>query len=323
MITSFEKKIKSSAVPVLNAATIDTLQVNVGKLCNQICKHCHVDAGPKRTEVMTHETAEQIIQVLKANPSLRTLDITGGAPEMCPEFEFLADEAFKLGRHVIDRCNLTIFYESGKSHLPEFLKARHIEVVASLPCYLEENVDSQRGKGVYQKSVDALLWLNTLGYGQAGSGFILNLVYNPVGAYLPPAQDELEADYKRELQQRFGIVFNRLLTITNMPISRFKSWLDVSGNLEQYMAKLEAAFNPATVPNLMCRSLVSVSWEGYLYDCDFNQMLDMRVNHGLPHHIKDFDVHVLSKRRIATGNHCYGCTAGAGSSCGGVVVPNV
>ncbi len=305
MITPFEEKIKGSPLPILEAATIDTLQVNVGKLCNQICKHCHVDAGPRRTEIMAHETAALVMDVLKRYPGIKMLDITGGAPELCPEFEFLADEATKLGRHVIDRCNLTVFYERGKSHLPEFLKARRIEVVASFPCYLEENVDSQRGQGVYQKSVEALLWLNRLGYGQEGSGLTLNLVYNPVGAYLPPPQGALEGDYKRELKDRFGIVFNQLFTITNMPISRFKAWLEVSGNLERYMQKLESAFNPATVPNVMCRSLISVSWEGYLFDCDFNQMLDMRVNRGLPNHIRDFDAHVLSKRLIATRNHCY------------------
>lgn len=323
MITPFEEKIKGSPLPVLEAVTIDTLQVNVGKLCNQICKHCHVDAGPKRTEIMTPETAALVAGVLRRHGQIKTLDITGGAPEMCPSFEYLVEEATQLGRHIIDRCNLTVFYEPGKSHLPDFLKDHRVEVVASMPCYLEENVDSQRGRGVFHKSVDALLWLNRLGYGLEGSGLELNLVYNPVGAYLPPPQAQLEADYKRELRERYGIVFNHLYTITNMPISRFKAFLEVSGQYDHYMQKLESAFNPATVPNVMCRSLISVSWDGYLYDCDFNQMLQMRVNHGLPNHIRDFDSHVLSKRRIATRNHCYGCTAGAGSSCGGVVVPNI
>ena len=319
-VTPFEEKIKSTSLPVLESFAIDTLQVNVGKLCNQTCKHCHVDAGPRRKEIMNRETAELVVEVLRRHPEIKNLDITGGAPELCPSFEYLAEEADRLGRHVMDRCNLTVFYEPGKSHLPEFLRDHRVEIIASLPYYLPDQVDRQRGRGVYDKSVEALRWLNRLGYGQEGSELLLNLVYNPVGAYLPPEQTAMEAEFKKELAQRCGIVFNRLYTITNMPISRFKSFLESSGNFESYMEKLEHSFNPATVANVMCRSLISVGWEGTLYDCDFNQMLEMRVHDRYPRHIRDFDAFVLSKRQIVTGNHCYGCTAGAGSSCGGTVV---
>ncbi len=318
-VTPFIEKIKSSPLPVLEAFTIDTLQVNVGKLCNQTCKHCHVDAGPKRTEIMTRETAELVAHTFRKHP-FKNLDITGGAPELNPNFDYLVQEGRNAGLHVMDRCNLTVFYQPGKSYLPEFLKSHRVEVVASLPCYTQENVDKQRGEGVFQKSIEALKWLNRLGYGQEGSGLPLNLIYNPIGAYLPGPQAALEADYKRELLQHFGVVFNRLYTITNMPINRFKAFLDASGNYGAYMEKLEESFNPATVAHVMCRSLISVGWDGTLYDCDFNQMLDMPVNHGLPNHIRDFDAYLLSKRRIVTGDHCYGCTAGAGSSCGGAVV---
>lgn len=318
-ITPFHEKIKSSALPVLDALQVDTLQVNVGKLCNQTCKHCHVDAGPKRTEIMTQETAQWVITALAKHPDIQTLDITGGAPEMCPEFDNLVREAKRMNRHVIDRCNLTIFDEPGKDYLPEFLRDHRVNVVASLPCYTKDNVEKQRGQGVFDKSIAALRRLNQLGYGQAGSGLALDLVYNPVGAYLPGSQEGLEADYKRELHDHFGIAFNRLLTITNMPISRFKAFLEVTGQYAAYMEKLETHFNPATVPLVMCRTLVSVGWDGFLYDCDFNQMLDMRLNHGGPAHIRDFDARLLAQRRVKTGDHCYGCTAGAGSSCSGAV----
>lgn len=319
-ITPFSQKIQGTSLPVLEAAKIDTLQVNVGKLCNQICKHCHVDAGPKRMEIMTHETAEWIVKALRAHPEIKTLDITGGAPEMCPEFDFLVREATALGRQVIDRCNLTIFYEPAKDYLPEFLRDHRVKIVASLPCYSKENLEKQRGQGVFDKSIAALQWLNRLGYGKADSGLELDLVYNPLGPSLPPSQADLEADYKSELREHFGIEFNRLFTITNMPISRFRAFLDVTGQYEAYMQKLETHFNPATVPLVMCRTMVSVGWEGSLYDCDFNQMLNMRLNHGGPAHIRDFDAHLLSKRRVMIGDHCYGCTAGAGSSCSGAVM---
>lgn len=319
-VTPFNQKIQKTSLPVLEALKIDTLQVNVGKLCNQICKHCHVDAGPKRTEIMTHETAEWIVTALRNHPEIKTLDITGGAPEMCPEFDFLVREATLMDRQVIDRCNLTIFYEPGKEYLPEFLRDHRVKVVASLPCYSKENLEKQRGQGVFDKSIAALQWLNRIGYGKTDPGLELDLVYNPVGASLPPSQTDLEADYKSELREHFGIEFNRLFTITNMPISRFRAFLEVSGQYEAYMQKLETHFNPATVPQVMCRTMVSVGWEGSLYDCDFNQMLNMRLNHGGPAHIRDFDAHFLSRRRVMIGDHCYGCTAGAGSSCSGAVM---
>jgi len=319
-VTPFNQKIKGTSLPVLEALQVDTLQVNVGKLCNQICKHCHVDAGPKRTEIMTHQTAERIVEALRHHPEIKTLDITGGAPELCPEFDFMVREAAAMERQVIDRCNLTIFYEPGKDCLPEFLREHHVKVVASLPCYSKDNVEKQRGQGVFDKSISALQRLNRLGYGTTDSGLELDLVYNPIGASLPPSQADLEADYKSELRERFGIEFNRLFTITNMPISRFRAFLDVTGQYEAYMQRLETHFNPATIPMLMCRTMVSVGWEGSLYDCDFNQMLNMRLNHGGPAHIRDFDAHLLAQRRVMIGNHCYGCTAGAGSSCSGAVM---
>lgn len=319
-ITPFSQKIQGTSLPVLEAARIDTFQVNVGKLCNQICKHCHVDAGPKRTEIMTHDTAQLIIEALRKHPEIETLDITGGAPEMCPEFDFLVREATALGRRVIDRCNLTIFFEPGKDYLPEFLRAYRVKVVASLPCYSKDNVEKQRGEGVFDKSIAALQWLNRLGYGEADSGLELDLVYNPLGPSLPPSQAELEADYKSELREHFNIEFNRLFTITNMPISRFLADLLESGRFESYLQKLVTAFNPSTIDGLMCRSTLSVDWRGFLYDCDFNQMLELPLETSAPQHISDFDFGALRRRRIATGRHCFGCTAGAGSSCQGEVV---
>lgn len=320
MLPSFDQTLAAHGHDVLEALCLDTLQINVGKLCNQTCTHCHVDAGPSRTEIMTRETMDDLLDVIRRYPELRTIDITGGAPEMNPHFEYLVEQCRGLGRQVIDRCNLTVFFVRGKEHLPEFLRDHQVEVVASLPCYLEENVDAQRGKGVYARSIEALTRLNGLGYGVEGTGLILNLVYNPVGPKLPPAQAELEADYKDELAKRFGIRFNRLYTITNMPINRFLEDLLHSGQYEAYMETLVAGFNPASVDGLMCRNLISVNWDGRLSDCDFNQMLELPVHQGLPRTIKDFDLAALERRRIVTGEHCYGCTAGAGSSCGGAVV---
>ncbi|HUY12475.1 MAG TPA: arsenosugar biosynthesis radical SAM (seleno)protein ArsS [Terriglobia bacterium] len=317
-MNAFDAKLTEAGLSPLRAAAIDTLQVNVGKLCNQTCRHCHVDAGPTRKEIMTRETAELVAGILKRHDILN-VDITGGAPELNPNFEFLVTEARALGRHVIDRCNLTVFSVEGKDYLPEFLRAHQVEITASLPCYLESNVEAQRGKGVYAKSVAALQWLNRLGYGLPETGLALNLVYNPVGPALPPDQVKLEADYKRELGSRFGIVFNRLYTITNMPISRFLTDLVRHGNYDGYMELLAQEFNPHTVESLMCRNLVSVGWDGTLYDCDFNQMLNMPVNHGTPAHLKDFDAFLLARREIRTGLHCFGCTAGSGSSCGGTI----
>jgi len=317
-MVSFQDKLVQIGQWPLRAAGVETLQVNVGKLCNQTCRHCHVDAGPTRTEIMTRETAELVVGVLKRH-SISSIDITGGAPEINPNFEYLVREARALGRHVIDRCNLTVFFVEGKQHLPTFLHDQQVEVTASLPCYTEENVDKQRGKGVYTRSIEALRLLNQHGYGQPDTILKLNLVYNPLGPYLPGPQVSLEEAYRQHLRDEHGVVFNHLYTLTNMPISRFLTALNRSGNFETYMALLEEKFNAETIDGLMCRSLVSVGWDGTLYDCDFNQMLDLRVNHGLPNHIRNFDAYLLGRREIRTGQHCYGCTAGSGSSCMGAL----
>ncbi|HSB18313.1 MAG TPA: arsenosugar biosynthesis radical SAM (seleno)protein ArsS [Bryobacteraceae bacterium] len=312
----FEQSLAESGLLPLTATGITVLQINVGKLCNQTCRHCHVDAGPDRRETMARETAEHCIRVL-AQTDIPTLDITGGAPELNANFRWIVERAKTLGRHVLDRCNLTILTVPSEADLAGFLAAREVEIIASLPYYLEDETDRQRGEGVFAKSIEALRSLNALGYGQEGSGLRLNLVYNPVGAFLPPAQAAIEADFRRELLRRHGIVFNSLYTITNMPISRFLEFLLRTGNYDRYMEKLVSAYNPAAAAGVMCRSMLSVGWDGTLYDCDFNQMLELRVDHGAPAHIRDFDPGALARRRIVTGQHCYGCTAGAGSSCGG------
>ncbi len=314
----FEEKLVQIGSPPLQATGVETLQVNVGKRCNQTCRHCHVDAGPTRTEIMTRETAELVVAVLRKH-DIPNVDITGGAPELNPNFEYLVRESRALGRRVIDRSNLTVFFVEGQGHTPEFLRDQQVEITASMPCYLESNVDAQRGKGVYSKSIEALQWLNRLGYGQPGTGLILNLVYNPQGPSLPPPQAQLESDYRRELGARFGIVFNHLYTIANMPISRFLTDLQRHGNLIKYMDLLVEKFNPQTVGGVMCRTLISVGWDGTLYDCDFNQMLEMPINHGFPRHIRNFDSYLLARREIRTGVHCFGCTAGSGSSCVGAL----
>jgi radical SAM/Cys-rich protein len=315
---SFEEKLAEHDLD-LRGARVETLQVNVGKLCNQACKHCHVDAGPARTEIMPPEVAEKCVAVL-ARFGIPTLDITGGAPELNPSFRRLVTAARGVGARVLVRHNLTVMFEPGQEDLPGFFRDHEVEVISSLPCYLESNTDKQRGRGVFEKSIEALGRLNAVGYGVDGSGLALNLVYNPVGIHLPPPQAALEADYKRELGERFGVSFNRLFTITNMPISRFLDQLRRSGREEHYMRTLVQAFNPAAVAGLMCRSLVSVDWTGRLYDCDFNQMLDLGVAPGLARTIEDFAPSDFEGRRIVTGLHCFGCTAGAGSSCGGAVV---
>jgi len=315
----FRETLQTHHLPLLQATGVEVLQINVGKLCNQTCTHCHVDAGPDRRESMSRETAEAIIDVL-ARHDIPTLDITGGAPEMNPHFRWLVEQASRLGRRVIDRCNLTILMANGYKDLPEFLAEHHVEVVASLPCYLEENCASQRGDGVFKRSIDALRRLNSLGYGSANSERLLTLVYNPVGPSLPPAQASLEATYREELQARYGIVFSQLHTITNLPISRYLDDLLESKQFEAYMQKLTDSFNPLTVPGVMCRTMVSVDWQGYLFDCDFNQMLDLGLPETMPQHIRDFDIEVLRRREITTGRHCFGCTAGSGSSCQGAVV---
>ncbi|WP_199320700.1 arsenosugar biosynthesis radical SAM (seleno)protein ArsS [Leptolyngbya sp. FACHB-261] len=300
----------------LRRASLSTLQVNLGKRCNMACSHCHVEAGPKRTESMDCSTAEGIIEFLAAHPKIGTLDITGGAPELNPHFRYLVQAGRELGRHVIDRCNLTILLEPGHEDLAEFLRDYQVEVVASLPCYLEDNVDKQRGNGVFQNSIRALQQLNGLGYGSPDTGLTLNLVYNPVGAHLPPPQAKLEADYQRELAARYGIVFNQLFTITNIPIKRYAHFLEITGQSEAYMTLLRQAFNLSTVEGLMCRHQISVDWLGNVYDCDFNQMLELGVP-GEGRKLWELGEQDLLGRGIATGEHCYGCTAGAGSSCGG------
>lgn len=315
-INAFEDALAAHGHDEFRAAELTTLQVNVGKVCNQACKHCHVDAGPNRTESMNRETVEQVIAAVRRF-RIATVDITGGAPELNPHFDYLASQSRAAGAQVMVRHNLTVQFVEGKAHLPEFFRAHQVEVVASLPYFLAQQTDAQRGMGVFDKSVTALRRLNETGYGMADSGLLLNLVYNPVGAFLPPNQASIESDFKRELLTRYGVAFNRLYTITNMPISRFLDYLRRSGNYERYMQKLVTAFNPATVEGLMCRTLISVSWDGRLYDCDFNQMIDLPLVGGLPQRIEAFDLTALIGRRINTANHCYGCTAGAGSSCGG------
>ena len=317
---NFDNTLSQHGITPIAAKEVSTLQVNVGKLCNQTCHHCHVDAGPQRTEIMTRDTMDHILHVLQQHPQITTVDITGGAPEMNPHFEYLVTQCRNLGRHVMDRCNLTVFFMKDKEHLPQFLADHRVEVLASLPCYLGENVDQQRGKGVFHRSVEALIQLNALGYGIEESGLLLNLVYNPLGPNLPPDQQGLEREYKEELGKRYGISFNRLYTITNMPISRFLKDLQEHGQHEAYMELLLNNFNPHSVDGLMCRSLISVGWEGQLYDCDFNQMLDLPVDVSQNPHIRNFNFSALANRSIVTGRHCFGCTAGSGSSCGGTVV---
>jgi radical SAM/Cys-rich protein len=299
----------------LTAQTIDTLQVNVGKLCNQACKHCHVDASPIRTEIMERKTIDACLKVLREN-DIKTLDITGGAPEMIPDFRYFVLEAKKLGVHIINRHNLTVMFEENQTDLPEFFAENEVEVISSLPYFLAEKTDAQRGTGVFDKSILALKKLNNIGYGSE-ENLVLNLVYNPVGAFLPPEQSAIEIDFKRELKSRYDIVFNNLYAITNMPIARYLDWLRRSKNEESYMQKLVNAFNFSTVDGLMCRNLISVDWLGNLFDCDFNQMLDLQVES--KNTIFDFDFELLKNRQIVTENHCFGCTAGSGSSCGGTV----
>ncbi|MDQ3491018.1 MAG: arsenosugar biosynthesis radical SAM protein ArsS [Acidobacteriota bacterium] len=311
---SFQEKLG----PVeLRSLAIETLQVNVGKLCNQSCKHCHVDASPTRTEIMPREVVDACLQALHEF-NIPTLDITGGAPELIPDFRYFVTEARAIRANVIVRHNLTVMHEEGQEELPQFFAENRVEVVSSLPYFNAAKTDSQRGTGVFDKSIEALRRLNDVGFGLE-SGLTLNLVYNPVGAFLPPDQASIEGDFKRELMARYGISFNSLFTITNMPIARFLDWLRRSGNETHYMSKLVNAFNPATVDGLMCRNLISVDWTGRLSDCDFNQMLDMPLADGLPQTIFDFKLERLSERRIVTADHCFGCTAGAGSSCGGAV----
>jgi radical SAM/Cys-rich protein len=304
---AFKQALGESGLWPLRATAIEVLQVNVGKLCNQTCRHCHVDAGPERREVMSRATMQACLAALR-QCGIPVVDITGGAPEMNPHFRWFVEQVRGLGRHVIDRSNLTILRAPGYDDLPKFLAENQVEIV-----------DAQRGDGVFDKSIDVLRRLNALGYGLPESGLVLTLVYNPVGPSLPPAQQTLEEAYRRELRSRYAVEFSRLYTITNMPISRFLDDLLQTGRYDEYMQKLIGAYNPAAAAGVMCRTTLSVDWQGRLYDCDFNQMLELELDAGLPRSIREFDAGALASRRIVTGQHCYGCTAGAGSSCQGAV----
>ncbi len=319
VLVPFQEKLEQSGLYPLQPTQIEIFQVNIGKMCNQTCKHCHVDAGPDRKEIMARETMQQCLEVLQKNDQLTTVDITGGAPEMNPDFRWFVEEISQLGRHIMVRCNLTIIRANKKYYdLPQFYKKHNIEVVSSLPFYTQDRTDRQRGNGVFAESIKALRMLNDEGYGQEGSGLILNLVYNPAGAFLPPPQQSLEKEYKEVLKQKFNIEFNNLFVITNMPINRYLDYLLTSGNYESYMEKMVNAYNPLAAVNVMCRNTISVSWDGYLHDCDFNQMLDLKVD-CTSKHISQFNIKELNAREIIIGQHCYGCTAGSGSSCGGSV----
>jgi len=316
---TFEASLAQSSLYPLRATGIDILQINVGKKCNQTCRHCHVDAGPDRTEVMPRDVLEKCLEVL-GTTDIPTIDITGGAPELHPDFRELVQRARAMGKHVMDRCNLTILLLPRYSSLPEFFAAHEVELICSLPHYRAKLTNTQRGEGVFDESLEALRRLNEVGYGKPDSGLRLNLVTNPVGAFLPGNQQSLEREWKRELEQRYDIVFNDLYTITNMPISRFLEWLEDSDNLETYMSRLVNSFNPGAARGVMCRNTLSVGWDGRLYDCDFNQMLELEMTSDASQTIFDFDIERLRRREIAVGPHCFGCTAGAGSSCGGATV---
>lgn len=317
-IPAFSKQIGNTGNFPLQPSKIDIFQINVGYMCNQTCKHCHVDAGPDRKEIMTRETMQICVDLVEKH-QFSTVDLTGGAPEMNPDFRWFVEALKKAGaKEIIVRCNLTIILANKKYHdLPQFFKENNVRVVSSLPYYQAAKTDRQRGDGVFDKSIRALQMLNEIGYGIDGSGLILDLVYNPAGAFLPGNQTELEADFKKELDAHFEIKFNNLLAITNLPISRFLDYLIVSGNYEEYMEELVNAYNPSTVEGLMCRNTISIDWQGYMYDCDFNQMLGMKTEKSAGQHISDFDLEKLEKRNILVSQHCYGCTAGSGSSCQG------
>lgn len=309
----------STDFPAIKRAQLKTLQVNLGYRCNQQCLHCHVDASPRRTEELSADNTKEVIKLLSSG-SIETLDLTGGAPELHPQFRYLVERARALDVHVIDRCNLTILSEPGEENLAEFLAANQVEVVASLPCYTEENVDGQRGKGVFLASIEGIKKLNELGYAQEHSDHVLNLVYNPGGAFLPPAQDQLEADYKQKLHEEFNIQFNHLFTITNMPIKRFGSALISNGEFDNYMQLLKSSYSAENIKTVMCRDLISVDWQGNVFDCDFNQLLELPLLiDGQKKHISEISIERLNNNDIVIADHCYGCTAGQGSSCGGAL----
>jgi radical SAM/Cys-rich protein len=319
MAHDFEAALEGTGVRGIRRAAVETLQVNVGRRCDLACHHCHVEAGPKRSEMMDRPAADRVLWLLERNPDVRTLDLTGGAPELNDQFRHLVRGACLSGRQVIDRCNLTVFFQAGQESTPDFLADNQVRIVASLPCYTKEKVDRQRGRHVFDRSIEALRWLNRLGYGKEGSHLELDLVYNPTGPFLPPDQSELEVTYREELLELFGIEFGRLITITNMPIKRFAHALARDGQTEAYMSLLVNHFNPETLPSLMCRSMLSVGYDGRIYDCDFNQMLELPLGAG-PHTLWDVDdLAAIEGRDVSTAAHCFGCTAGSGSSCGGAL----
>lgn len=319
-IPRFQEKLEEAGLYPLTPTRINILQINLGKMCNQTCTHCHVDAGPDRDEIMTRDTMRECLAAIR-NTSIETVDLTGGAPELNPNFRWFVREIRKLCAKVLVRSNLTILtVNSKRRELPGFFAESKVTVISSLPCYTEENTDRQRGSGVFSKSLEALRMLNAEGYGKEGTGLELNLVYNPGGPFLPGPQKKLTEDYKRILFEEYGIVFNELYCITNMPISRFLDSLINSNQYPAYMEKLVNAFNPSAASGVMCRNTLSVGWDGTLYDCDFNQMLEIQVNSGSQEHISNFSLKDLEERQIALGQHCFGCTAGAGSSCGGEIV---
>jgi len=317
-VTPFSERLADSGLFPLKPTETEVFQINVGYMCNQVCKHCHVDAGPDRKEIMTTETMEQCLHVLK-DSSIKTVDLTGGAPEMNPNFRWFVEQLTAIGKHVMVRSNLTIITANKKyNDLPEFFAKHGVEVVSSLPYFAARRTDAQRGEGVFEQSINGLKMLNAVGYGKKDSGLILNLVHNPSGAFLPDDQVELEAVFKTKLKDGWDIEFNSLFAITNLPVSRFLEHLVVKGQYDDYLVELANAYNPVAAAAVMCRNTISVSWDGYLYDCDFNQMLQLKVQ-GKAQHLKDYDQKELDKRNIIVNQHCFGCTAGAGSSCGGTV----
>jgi len=319
-IPSFAEKLEESGLKALKPLGIDVFQINVGKMCNQVCKHCHVDAGPDRQEIMTKETMEDILVAL-SRADVKTVDLTGGAPEMNPEFRWFVEQLSAMGKQVIVRCNLTIILANPKyNDLPEFFAKHKVNVVSSLPSFSAKRTDAQRGDGVFEKSIKALKMLNEVGYGKDDSSLKLDLVYNPSGAYLPDDQEVLESEFKHKLFKEYGITFNQLFAITNLPVSRFLDYLLNSKNYEEYMNELANAYNPMAAAGVMCRNMVSIGWDGHLYDCDFNQMLELKLTNGVPNHIRDFDFDKTLNRDIIINQHCFGCTAGAGSSCGGTTI---
>lgn len=319
MIKTFTESLSNAGLR-LDRTPVEILQINIGRLCNLACHHCHVEAGPKRTENMESATVDRVIELLEKSETIHTVDLTGGAPELNPHFRRLVMATRKLKKQVIDRCNLTVLYEPGQEETAYFLKENGVHIVASLPCYSKKNVEQQRGRGVFDKSIEALTLFNKLGYGKTDSNLKLDLVYNPTGPFLPPSQEKLRRDYKAELKELFDIEFNELFTITNMPIKRFLKDLERSGKLSDYMELLANSFNPTAAKGIMCRSLVSIAWNGEIFDCDFNQMLELPLGAGRKTiwELNSFDE--LENKPITFANHCYACTAGAGSSCGGVLV---